>query len=384
MGITVKEVLKIDSLKNCKVIAGNNGLDRVIEYVDIFEVPDIINWLRRGLMLLTTGYATKEDPNYLVNIIESMAENNCAALFIKDSRFLHGIPQSMIDKANELSFPVILIPNEVPYIEITHPIMNHILMYNHKENKLKENMMQLLTNSSIMGEDIIISILKEIDENFTFKPPYFLGILENNIDEYGTNTRINCHIKLNRNIIYTKFNSTNTFIISSSYNNLRKNLKNILFEDNSTCDNSIILISNPMKSLTEIKDRYYELTELLKIIKVCPKLKDKKIIYYEDILHYILLHKINDQKQTMELVNNALDPLLKLEENEKDVMLYTLYHYVSSLGNKSKASRNAYMHRNTFNYRMDKLTKLLNSDLTSEEEIYKYKIILDMYFLMDK
>ena len=43
MSITVAEALKFNSLRNVKVIAGQSGLLRKIRYVNVMEVPDIIN-----------------------------------------------------------------------------------------------------------------------------------------------------------------------------------------------------------------------------------------------------------------------------------------------------------------------------------------------------
>ena len=44
MSITVAEALKFKCLRNAKVIAGQKGLLRKIRYVNVMEVPDIINW----------------------------------------------------------------------------------------------------------------------------------------------------------------------------------------------------------------------------------------------------------------------------------------------------------------------------------------------------
>lgn len=46
VGITLKEALKIGGLKEGKVIAGEKGLNRIVSYVDILEVPDMLGWLR--------------------------------------------------------------------------------------------------------------------------------------------------------------------------------------------------------------------------------------------------------------------------------------------------------------------------------------------------
>ncbi len=376
MGVTIRNILEIEEIKKYKVrvIAGKGGLYRRVDYVDILEVPDVINWLRKGLLLLTTGYAFKENPDYIITLIESMAKNDCAALFIKDNRFLQEIPKAAINKANILNLPLVLVPNDVPYVEVTHPIINHILIQTKKDKELKEYLSHILADSKSMSENMIISVLGNFNEYFSFSPPYFLGIVKYNRKTNGFN--------FSKDIIYTNFNDTVIFLLSSASKNLKDRLMDQIYQNKTGKNNFFILISKPMEKLSDISDVYSRLNKSIEIIKAIPALKNKKIIFYDEISYYVLLHKLANQQETEEIVTEALAPVLKLNESEREIMLNTIYHYVNNLGNKTKAAENAYMHRNTFNYRIDKLTKLLNSDLSSSDEIYKYKIILDLYYLM--
>lgn len=68
MTITINEALKIGRLKEGEIIAGKEGLNRVISYVDVLEVPDIAPWLREKVLLLTTGYAIKDKPSMQINL----------------------------------------------------------------------------------------------------------------------------------------------------------------------------------------------------------------------------------------------------------------------------------------------------------------------------
>jgi purine catabolism regulator len=61
-GITLRELLDLPVLKDAKVISGEKGLDRVVRYIDIMEVPDVTGWLREGELLLTTAYSIRHEP----------------------------------------------------------------------------------------------------------------------------------------------------------------------------------------------------------------------------------------------------------------------------------------------------------------------------------
>ncbi|QCJ40613.1 PucR family transcriptional regulator [Bacillus sp. S3] len=126
-GITLKELLRLPVLKDAKVISGEKGLNRVVRYIDIMEVPDISGWLREGLLLLSTAYAMRNEPSLLPKLVKQLAEANAAALAIKPERFLHEVPSTMIQMSNAFDLPIIQLPKGIPYIEITQSVMELVI-----------------------------------------------------------------------------------------------------------------------------------------------------------------------------------------------------------------------------------------------------------------
>jgi len=126
-GITVRRALQIGGLARASLVAGARGLDRVIKYVDIMEVPDVAAWLRPDMLMITCAYAIREDPVAQVNLVRNLSRCGAAALAVKPARFLGSMPQGMIDAANEEGLPLLELPADLPYIEITHPLLSEIL-----------------------------------------------------------------------------------------------------------------------------------------------------------------------------------------------------------------------------------------------------------------
>ncbi len=57
MALTVREALTIaEPLRRAKVVAGEQGLDNVIQSVNVMEVPNILDWVHPGELLVTTRY----------------------------------------------------------------------------------------------------------------------------------------------------------------------------------------------------------------------------------------------------------------------------------------------------------------------------------------
>jgi purine catabolism regulator len=145
-GMTVKELLRLPILKDAKLLGGEKGLDRIVRFIDIMEVPDVKEWLREGELILTTGYSIRHDPTLLLDLVEQLALAGAAALGIKPERFLSDIPQEMIDKSNEYQLPIIQIPIGTPYIDITYTVMEQILDRQAVLLRRSEEVYKALTN----------------------------------------------------------------------------------------------------------------------------------------------------------------------------------------------------------------------------------------------
>lgn len=66
-GISVRSVLEMEVLQGAKLIAGRGGLDRVVTSMNVMEVPDIIDWVSGGELIVTTAYSIKDDVEKLVD-----------------------------------------------------------------------------------------------------------------------------------------------------------------------------------------------------------------------------------------------------------------------------------------------------------------------------
>ncbi len=121
-GIPIREILELDALRGLRIVAGHNGLSRLVLNVNIMEVPDISSWIGEGQLLLTTGYPIKDNADAQAELIPMLAEKKLAGLVIKTKRYIPEIPQSMISAANRYDFPLIEMPSE-----LSHPIMLEII-----------------------------------------------------------------------------------------------------------------------------------------------------------------------------------------------------------------------------------------------------------------
>lgn len=123
---TINNLFILDEMKDCTVLAGHRGLTRNVQFVNISDTPDIINFLDKHHLLLTTGFAFKDDVQKMCELIKEMHHLNCAGMIIKIDRFLKELPSEVKLLADDLAFPIIDLPTEDTLGNLSRHILNYL------------------------------------------------------------------------------------------------------------------------------------------------------------------------------------------------------------------------------------------------------------------
>jgi purine catabolism regulator len=126
-GLTVAEVLELSSLAGSKVLAGEAGLGRVVEKLNVMEVPDILPWVKPHELMLTTGYPLRNTPQDLAELVADLDARGLAAIAIKLGRYIDELPDGMLASAQRLGFPVIRLPDAVSFDDVLNQVLTEIL-----------------------------------------------------------------------------------------------------------------------------------------------------------------------------------------------------------------------------------------------------------------
>jgi Purine catabolism regulatory protein-like family. len=117
MHLTVEEALRIYPLSRSRIVAGSEGLGRVIKSVNMMDAPDVVDWVKAGEMLFTTAFAVKDTPDDFLRLLQKLNERGSAGLGIKLGRYWNQIPPIVIEEANRLHFPVLELPYEFTFAD---------------------------------------------------------------------------------------------------------------------------------------------------------------------------------------------------------------------------------------------------------------------------
>ncbi|MGC0416083.1 PucR family transcriptional regulator [Embleya sp. AB8] len=126
-GVAVRDVLSLSSLSGARLMAGASGLDRVVQRLNVMEVPDILPWTKPHELLLTTGYPLRETPQSLCDLVTGLESRRLAAVGIKLGRYLDELPADMLAAADRVGLPIIRLPDDVAFDDILNQVLTDIL-----------------------------------------------------------------------------------------------------------------------------------------------------------------------------------------------------------------------------------------------------------------
>ncbi|MBT2685543.1 PucR family transcriptional regulator [Bacillus sp. ISL-37] len=151
--LTVKDLLQRKHFENIEVVAGKEGLSRLVKWVHVVDVTKIRNLLNGNELILSTGLAWKEDKQLFLSVLEQLIESQAAGLCIEIGTYTTFLPQEIIALADQHHFPIILFKQEVPFVEITQDI--HTLLINHQYQMISdlEGYSQALNKKLLTIED---------------------------------------------------------------------------------------------------------------------------------------------------------------------------------------------------------------------------------------
>lgn len=169
----VSDIVKRKHFEKAMILAGHEGINRMVKWVHIVEATSIRNLLKGHELILSTGIAWKEDKELFISLVEELIQQNAAGLCIEIDTYISEIPQEVIALANEHQFPIILFPEEVPFVEITQDIHTDIINQQYQKISNLENYSQRL-NKRLLSvetyEDILQFIFSALDMQIVFFP----------------------------------------------------------------------------------------------------------------------------------------------------------------------------------------------------------------------
>jgi purine catabolism regulator len=153
--LTVGRMLQMPTFTRGVVVAGAGGLHNVIRWVHIVDLPEAkYEWARGGELLLTAGVGLRDAPERQAALIPNLARRGLAGMVLSVGLHLAHAPESMRTAADQLNFPIIELPPDVPFVEITRTVLTQIVNHQYLLRERAEEIHRTLTTLVLEGSTL--------------------------------------------------------------------------------------------------------------------------------------------------------------------------------------------------------------------------------------
>lgn len=400
MSILVKDILKLKSLEEMKLVGGSIGLEKCIEWVYVSECLEDplegIKWLQGGEIVIITGVGIKSDINVLTKLIEGISEKNGAALIVNVGKYIREIPDEAIKIADKFQIPLFTLPWEVRLVEVSKEISNTIILA-----RIEEKFMNDFLNNILFGQiDLGINIKEKANYfGYNLQGKCCICIIKiNGFEEFAKVKKLYDEISIAKvklalrklvQDILEKYslkvpiidNEEEIIFLNrteeNSMNRLNKALKDIQEAIGKRMSGISINvgIGNGYEDLSLMKDSFNEAKIVIESLK-CEG-ASQTIKKYNDIGIYSLIFNIENKKILESYCKQVIGPILEKTKKNKEISLVEILDtYLIENCNLTIAAEKLYLHRNTLTYRIKKIEQLLNCNLHNFEDCLRIKMAL--------
>lgn len=155
--MNLRELLTLPVLAQAgvRVLAGEEHLEREVQWVHTGEIADIARYLTGGEVLLTaaTGLETGEAARRAY--IRELAEVGVSAIIVELGRGFRAVPDAMIEEARRGGVVLVALENEVPFVAVTHSVHTLLINADHvalvRATEIDEALSQAILDGASLG-----------------------------------------------------------------------------------------------------------------------------------------------------------------------------------------------------------------------------------------
>ena len=168
MDYTVKELLTLPEFQNAQYIGTKQSLAKNIRGITIIDSPDISLWLNGGEAILTSFFPMRNLSNQeMKEWMHQLADKKISALIVKVRKELDNIPKPVSDVCKDRNIPIIILPKEIPFIDIIYKVTRKIFNQDVEKLEYFREIHHRFTELSIrnVSDEVIIEALESLIGN---------------------------------------------------------------------------------------------------------------------------------------------------------------------------------------------------------------------------
>lgn len=378
MALTLDTIYRSTSNKyNLKLIAGEGGLGKIMNWVYISEDISNGSFLRGGELVITTGVSAAS-PNWLHDFIQTMIAHNTSGIIINTGKYIQteDIGEDILTLCNDNNFCLFTMPWNIHIYDITRDYYNRIFTETQADTTLSNAFLSIIRNDGDKEKSLLL--LKEagilsaseccicnIDLS-SFPDKSRISFV---LESFLLTQHAGCHTVPIGHSLLLVFHTSGSLDISDTLEKLMSRL------DACFPSSEYAIGVSGTGSLTELRDIYRQSSAAITMAKYT----QNKKYFYDDMGFFRLLLAVKNNSLLESYAEEYLGTLIEYDRTHDSSYTETLHQYLLCDGSIQAVATKMFCHRNTINYRVKTLRE--NWDLNLDDPELRFQLMTSFLIL---
>ena len=379
MSITVGKLFGNGTvLYQMKLLAGQKGLNNLVEWVHIIENDEVSQFLHGNEVVFTSGILNDNEV-WLLDYAKKLYSAGTSAFVVNIGPYTKSISNDVVKYCNEVKMPLYTIPWETRMVDVTRDICYRIMQKEQVEISIATTIKNIIFKTGDLETQIL-----QMERYGYLRDSHFCFIVmsfdneEDEIKQVNINKIKMYSERIARSIheLYISFSYNEYWVLGLvNYSNYDiDKFVDAFFKNWCQYPWKIHMGISENKDGIKIQDENFN--KALTAMKMARK-QDKEVIFYDKLDIYKLLLNSKDDEVLKKYYDDTLGKLEKYDKEYDTNLMDFLDIYLKNNGNVHIVAEKQYIHRNTVNNQLKKIEKITGHNPLNLDE--KVKLILGFY-----
>ncbi len=369
MAIELKRLIERVSNMDITLVAGEDGLKNLVSWVHMVETTEAYYFLDGGEIAFTTGLGVNGSDG-LLRLVEMIEQHDAAGVIVNIGPFIDEIPESVLSFCNEHTFPLFVVPWKVHLAEIMRIFCQCLT----RDEQRHIETAAAFQNAIFFPKQEELYVIPLSQRDFKSDWRYAVCLVRVRTLKNNQENRIDAL----SNALWTHMNHSyrnfaifdregDILAVTAEYDEemlrefiagIRRFTEKKLRKEEHVCFG----VGKLTKSIRCLYKSYHQAVSIVQLQedqKLSPSL-----YFYSDLGIYKLLLGIEDREIMEEYYEKTLEPLALYDEKNDADLTAVLDCYLRNNGSVKETADELFVHRNTINYKLNKIEDLLGTDLS--------------------
>ena len=388
MAVTLNTLIEKTKHMDITLLAGKKGIYKNVRWVHMIETKDTATFLDGEEIAITTGIGLTPDLT-LFDLVKLVYENKATGIIVNTGPYIKEIPQEVIDFCNENNFPLFRVPWKNHIAEIMRVFCYTITLSDKTEMEIATAFKDAIFLPNQRELYSVSLTQKGIKPDFSF---YCCTVfLPKAREDFSSLDDLSFHIRIHmEQSLYTNYSvfPYDDVVVIVVWNYEKEEIKAFVAELNSHLKNYLPNNSDYLLGVGKHAHNIYSLCQSFNQATEIQNLQYRHIIpkdhfFFEDLGIYNLLMSINDKEVFKDFYLDTLGELIEYDKNNNSNVLEILKYYLENNGSVQKTAEHFYVHRNSINYRLNKVQDILDMDISDLDNRIQLRLAFMVRDMLD-